>query len=74
MIVLIVALLLASAAFQLRDEDDDFSARDAEVAALTWVGAGDAESPRREGDNWEVDVRRPGSRPQLKNLAAHLGG
>jgi len=34
MIVLIVALVLASAAFQLRDEDDGFSAREAEIAAL----------------------------------------
>jgi hypothetical protein len=59
MIVLIVALLLASAAFQLRKDDDDISAKDAEVAALTWVGAGDAEAPRREDGNWEVDVRRP---------------
>jgi hypothetical protein len=59
MIVLIVALVLASVAFQLRDEDDGFSARDAEIAALNWVRAGKAEPARREGDNWEVDVRRP---------------
>ena len=59
MIVLIVALLLASAAFQLRDEDDGVSAADAKIAALSWVRAGEAETPRREGDNWEVDVRRP---------------
>jgi hypothetical protein len=59
MIVLIVALVLASAAFQLRDEDDGVSAKDAEIAAESWVGVGDAEAPRREGDNWEVDVRRP---------------
>jgi hypothetical protein len=61
MILLIAALLLASAAFQLRDDDDDdgVSATDAEVAARTWVGVGEAEAPRREGDVWEVDVRRP---------------
>ena len=61
MIALIVALVLASAAFQLRDDDDDegFSTHDAEIAALSWVGAGEAETPRREGGNWEVDVRRP---------------
>ena len=61
MIALIVALVLASAAFQLRDDDDDegFGTRDAEIAALSWVGVGEAETPRREGGNWEVDVRRP---------------
>jgi hypothetical protein len=61
MIALIVALVLASAAFQLVDDDEDerFSATDAEVAALSWVGVGEAETPRREGENWEVDVRRP---------------
>jgi hypothetical protein len=61
MIALIAALLLASAAFQLRDDDDDegVSATDARVAALSWVGAGEAETPRRDGENWEVDVRRP---------------
>lgn len=59
MIGLIVLLVLASAAFQLRDEDDGVSAKDAEIAALSWVRAGEAEPARREGDNWEVDVRRP---------------
>jgi hypothetical protein len=59
MIALIVALLLASAAFQLRDEDEDVGDTDARVAALSWVGVGQAETPRREGENWEVDIRRP---------------
>jgi hypothetical protein len=59
MIFLIVVLVLASAAVQLLDEEDGFSAKDAEIAALSWVPAGEAEAPRREGGNWEVDVRRP---------------
>jgi hypothetical protein len=59
MILLIVALLVASAAFQLLDEDDGVSAADARIAALSWVPAGKAETPRREGDSWEVDIRRP---------------
>jgi hypothetical protein len=59
MIFLIVALVLASAAIQLLDEDDGVSAKEAEIAALSWVRAGEAEPPRREGGNWEVDVRRP---------------
>jgi hypothetical protein len=61
MIALIVLLVLASAAFQLRDDDGGggVTSKDAEIAALTWVGVGKAETPRREGDNWEVDIRRP---------------
>jgi hypothetical protein len=59
MIFLILVLVLASAAVQFLDEEDGFSAKDAEIAALSWVPAGEAEPPRREGDNWEVDVRRP---------------
>jgi hypothetical protein len=59
MIALIVALLVASALLQLRDDDDGPTADQAKVAALSWVGVGEAQAPRREGDNWEVDVRRP---------------
>ncbi len=60
MIALIVALLVASAVIQLvRDDDDGYTAADARTAALSWVGVGEAQAPRREGDNWEVDVRRP---------------
>jgi hypothetical protein len=32
---------------------------DAEAAALDWVGVGFAQEPRRDGDEWEVDVIRP---------------
>jgi hypothetical protein len=32
---------------------------DAEVAALDAVGNGVSQGPRRDGDNWEVDVVRP---------------
>jgi hypothetical protein len=60
MILLIVALLIASAVVQLvRGDGESVSAADAKTAALTWVGVGRAETPRREGGNWEVDVRRP---------------
>jgi hypothetical protein len=59
MILVIGVLVLASAAFQLRDDYQRFNAADAEIAALSWVGVGEAEPPRRDGGNWEVDVRRP---------------
>jgi hypothetical protein len=58
-ILLIVALVVASAIIQLTRDDEEVSAAEARTAALSWVGVGKAEPPRREGDNWEVDVRRP---------------
>jgi hypothetical protein len=38
---------------------EDATPLDAEVAALEWVGNGVSQGPRRDGDNWEVDVIRP---------------
>jgi hypothetical protein len=60
MIFLIVALVIASGVIQLvQDDDENFDSAEARTAALSWVGVGNAEAPRREGQNWEVDVRRP---------------
>jgi hypothetical protein len=82
MILLIVALVIASALIQLRGDDEGFSAADAETAALTWVGTGEAQPARRDGDNWEVDVRRPdgsmvqvtfGDQLQLRAFDEELG-
>jgi len=39
--------------------EDGFGEREAEATALRWVGAGTADAARRDGDEWEVDVRRP---------------
>jgi hypothetical protein len=38
---------------------EDSNPADAEVAALEAVGNGVSQVPRRDGDNWEVDVIRP---------------
>ncbi|HEV3378991.1 MAG TPA: hypothetical protein VG126_17090 [Thermoleophilaceae bacterium] len=83
MIVVIVALLVASAVLQLLEEDDEGpTAAEAKVAALSWVGGGEAQPPRREKDNWEVDVRRPdgsivqvtiGDELQLRGIDEELG-
>jgi hypothetical protein len=82
MIVLVVALVVASVVIQLRGEDERFGATDAEAAALTWIRAGEAQAPRRDGDNWEVDVRRPdgsmvqvtlGDQLQLRDFDEELG-
>jgi hypothetical protein len=60
-IILSVALVIAAAELKLREDDDDegFSAAEAKTAALSWVGAGEAQAPRRDGEDWEVDVVRP---------------
>jgi hypothetical protein len=42
-----------------RDRPPDIGPGDAEAAALDWVGVGFAQDPRRDGDEWEVDVIRP---------------
>ena len=45
---------------------EDTNPIDAEVAALDAVGDGVSQVPRRDGDNWEVDVVRPdGSMVQI---------
>ena len=41
------------------DRRPDIGPADAEAAALDWVGVGFAQEPRRDGDEWEVDVIRP---------------
>jgi hypothetical protein len=47
--------------------DRPSTSEDAEAAALRWVGSGVTQEPRREGDNWEVDVvRRDGSMVQVR--------
>jgi hypothetical protein len=58
-IILSVALVIAAAELKLRDDDEGFSAGEAKTAALSWVGTGEAQAPRRDGDTWEVDVVRP---------------
>jgi hypothetical protein len=59
-IILSVALVIAAAELKLREDDDEgFSAAQVKAAALSWVGAGQAQAPRRDGEDWEVDVVRP---------------
>lgn len=59
-VILSVALVIAAAELQLREDDDEgFSAAQAKAAALSWVGVGEAQAPRRDGEAWEVDVVRP---------------
>jgi hypothetical protein len=58
------------------------SAPQAQAAGLRWVGVGRAENPRRDGDEWEVDVKRPngslvevtiGDQLELRGLDEELG-
>jgi hypothetical protein len=52
--VTIAALVLAGL-----DRSHEIGAPDAKAAALDWVSTGFAQEPRRDGDEWEVDVIRP---------------
>ena len=62
--------------------DGGVGATEAKAAGLRWTGVGVAEAPRRDGDEWEVDVRRPngslvevtiGDRLELRGLDEELG-
>jgi hypothetical protein len=58
----LLAFLAATAVVMVlvgMDRRPEMGADDAEAAALGWVGAGYAQEPRRDGDEWEVDVIRP---------------
>jgi hypothetical protein len=79
--LLVVALVVVTAG-SLRDGDAAVSALEAEATASRWVGVGVAESPRREGEEWEVDVVRPdgslvevtiGDQLELQALDEELG-
>jgi hypothetical protein len=52
----LTAVVMAIAAV---DRRADIGPAQAEAAALDWVGVGFAQEPRRDGDEWEVDVIRP---------------
>ena len=58
-----LSILLAATAVALvlagLDRGPEVDAADAELTALDWVGVGYAQEPRRDGDEWEVDVVRP---------------
>jgi len=58
-LALFVAALIVLAAGTLRNGHAPVNASEAEAAAFHWVGVGVAESPRRDGGEWEVDVVRP---------------
>ncbi len=55
----LLALTVAVMAVAALDRPHQIGPADAEAAALNWVGTGFAQEPRRDGDEWEVDVVRP---------------
>lgn len=59
-LTLILAVAVAAvAAFVLWPREPELGATDAAKKAAGWVGVGFAQAPRRDGDEWEVDVVRP---------------
>jgi hypothetical protein len=79
-----VATLVALCAIPLAayNEREAVSALQAQARRVRWVGVGAAETPRRDGDEWEVDVKRPngslvevtiGDQLELRGLDEELG-
>jgi hypothetical protein len=57
--LLLLALTVAVAVYVGLDRRGEPEPAEARAAALDWVGDGVAQAPRRDGDEWEVDVVRP---------------
>jgi hypothetical protein len=55
----LLVALLALVASTLSSRDAGPSDDDVASAAAYWVGAGTPQAPRRDDDEWEVDVTRP---------------
>jgi hypothetical protein len=79
--VLYAALTIALVAVSIRLGEES-TPSDVQLAALQWVGEGVAQEPRRDGDNWEVDVIRPdgslvqvdlGDKLQLRRIDEETG-
>jgi hypothetical protein len=80
-LVAISLVVLVVLAFGNTKEDEPDAAAARQVA-LNWTGAELAEAPRRDGDDWEVDVRRAdgslvevtlGSALELRELDEEFG-
>ena len=60
LVLLLISIVTGSAAvLALTPSDPEVRARDVAPLAAGWVGVGETQPPRREGDRWEVDVVRP---------------
>jgi hypothetical protein len=55
----LLVALLALVGSRVCSRDAGPSDDDVASAAAYWVGAGTPQAPRRDGDEWEVDVTRP---------------
>ena len=65
-IIIVFAAMMIALVFVALPVEDPADRADVEMTALDWVGEGRAQPPRRDGDNWEVDVvRRNGSMVQV---------
>ena len=60
LILLLLSIAAGTAAvLALRPSDSELGASDVAPVASGWVGVGHPQPPRRDGDEWEVDVVRP---------------
>jgi hypothetical protein len=78
----LVATMLALVIWTVWPREREPRGSDLAAAATHWVGAGTPQAPRRDGDEWEVDVLRPngslvevtlGKRRQLVGLDEERG-
>ncbi|HZC13557.1 MAG TPA: hypothetical protein VE270_06005 [Thermoleophilaceae bacterium] len=58
-LLLVAAAATAVAVLALWPGEPELDRADAASVATGWVGAGAPQTPRRDGDEWEVDVVRP---------------
>jgi hypothetical protein len=58
-LLLLVAAAMATAVVTLRPREPALPASDAAAVAAGWVGAGTPQPPRRDDNEWEVDIARP---------------
>jgi hypothetical protein len=58
-LILVAGATAAFAVIAFWPREPELEAADAATVAAGWVGAGTPQAPRRDGDEWEVDVVRP---------------
>lgn len=63
LLLLLLSIAIGTAAvLALRPSEPEVGAADVAPVATGWVGVGEAQPPRRDGEEWEIDVAVPTAR------------